>query len=121
MKSRINLLVLVALAAALALPLVALADESTPAAPPAAEQPMHKDAPKGTTVAKATPTVDLNSATKDELTQLPGLTDVIADKIIGARPFKSRTELLSKKLVTRAEYAKLRSHVMVKSAESKKS
>ena len=117
MKSRINLLVLFALAAALALPLVALADESTPAAPPA----MQKDAPKGTSVAKATPAVDLNSATKDELIQLPGLTDVIADKIISARPFKSRTELLSKKLVTRAEYAKLRSHVVVKSAESKKS
>jgi len=121
MKSRIHVLVLIALAAAVALPLVALADESTPATPPAAEQPMHQGAHKGATVAKATPAVDLNSASKNELTQLPGLTDEVADKIIGARPFKSRTELLSKKLVTRAEYSKLRTHITVKSAESKKS
>ena len=120
MKSRIHVLVLVSLAAALALPLLAFADD-TPAAPSAAGQSMQKDAPKGTSVAKATPAVDLNSASKDQLTQLPGLTDAIADKIIEARPFKSRSELLSKKLVTRAEYAKLRSHVVVKSAESKKS
>ncbi|HEY2955574.1 MAG TPA: helix-hairpin-helix domain-containing protein [Candidatus Eisenbacteria bacterium] len=118
MKSPIKALVLVVLAGALALPIVALADETTPAATPAADQSAHKVTAKA---AKATPSVDLNAASKEELTRLPGLTDEIADKIIGARPFKSRTELLSKKLVTRAEYAKLRAHVMVKSAESKKS
>ncbi len=58
--------------------------------------------------------VDLNSATKEDLTKVPGITDEIADKIIAGRPYKSRGELVSKSVVTKAEYAKFRGHVMVK-------
>jgi DNA uptake protein ComE-like DNA-binding protein len=58
--------------------------------------------------------VDLNSASKEELAKLPGVSDDLADKIIAARPLKTRSELLSKKIVTRAEYRKIRSSVTAK-------
>ena len=58
--------------------------------------------------------VDLNSASKEDLVKLPGIGDETADKIIAARPFKSRTELLSKKIVTRAQFKKIRGWVTAK-------
>jgi DNA uptake protein ComE-like DNA-binding protein len=58
--------------------------------------------------------VDLNSATREQLMSLPGIGDAIADKIIAARPFKAKNELLSKGLVNKAQYAKLAPHVIAK-------
>jgi DNA uptake protein ComE-like DNA-binding protein len=63
----------------------------------------------------AMPRVDLNSATKEELAKLPGVDEPTADKIIAARPFKSRAELRSKGVVSGVEYARLREHILVKS------
>ena len=64
-----------------------------------------------------TPKVDINSASKEDLMKLPGVTDAIADKMIAGRPFASRAELLSKKILTPAEYAKIRAKVVVKAAK----
>ena len=84
---------------------MALADDtSTPANPPA------KMAHHAKAVAK-TPKTDLNSASKDDLMKLPGVDDATADKIIAARPFKTRTELVSKNILTSAQFAKVRTLV----------
>jgi DNA uptake protein ComE-like DNA-binding protein len=114
-----------ALALVLTLPLAARAGDPASSAPsqpaPAAKEQKSSGMPSSKTrvVHKSAKTtysrLDLNTATKEELMKAPGVTDAIADQIIAARPFKSRTELLSKKIVTREEYAKLRTHVMVKS------
>lgn len=64
--------------------------------------------------AKSAPKVDLNSATREQLMALPGIGDAIADKIIAARPFKMKSDLLSKGLVNKAQYAKLAPHVIAK-------
>jgi len=82
--------------------------EQAPAAKPAA--PHHKAAAH-----KASAAVDLNSATKEQLMGL-GLDDATADKVIAARPFTSRAELLKKSLVTKEQYTKLRGKVTVKKA-----
>jgi competence protein ComEA len=58
--------------------------------------------------------VSLNSASKEELAKLPGVGDETADKIIAARPFKSRSELVAKKIVTRTEYRKIHGWVSAK-------
>jgi len=53
-------------------------------------------------------------AAKEDLMKLPGVTDETAEKIIAARPFASRSELVSKKILTSAEYAKIKGKIMVK-------
>ena len=104
-----------ALVASAALALAADTPSSTTT--PATTSAPAKAAPKShMTGAKhsMTPRIDLNSASAEDLAKLPGLDQATADKIVAARPFKSRSELLSKKIVTKAEYSKLASHVTVK-------
>jgi len=66
------------------------------------------------------PKMDLNTATKEELMKLPGMDDATADQIIAGRPFKSKSDLLAKKVVTKAEYSKISSRVMAKPAPAQK-
>ena len=98
---------------------VAFAQDSTATAPPSggttSEAPA-KAAPKHRPAKGAAKhaMVDINSASKEDLAKLPGLSDEIADKIIAARPFKSRMELVAKKIVTRAQFRKIRTMVTAK-------
>ena len=63
---------------------------------------------------KRAPAVDINSASKEDLMKLPGITDETAQKIIDGRPYKSKAELIKKQVLTKAEYGKVRSRVIAK-------
>ena len=104
---------------------VAMADDApatSSSAPPATSAPAATKAPATTahhSSSKSSSThhhsmVNLNTASKDQLAKLPGMTEDTADKIIAARPFKSTNELVSKKIIDEAEYKKLQSHVTAK-------
>jgi len=67
-------------------------------------------------VAKAAELVDLNSAPRPQLVKLPGVGVGIADKIIAGRPYKSKLELLNRKLVTKSAYDKFSALVIAKQA-----
>ena len=60
--------------------------------------------------------IDLNSASKDELKTLTGVGDATAQKIIDNRPYKNKTQLVSKKIVSQSVYDKISGQIIAKQA-----
>ena len=90
------------------------AQPATPASEPAKAAPAEKPAHSSHASHAAMHKTDINSASREDLMKLPGVTDAVADKIIAARPFKSKAELSSKKILSAKEYAKVRAMVIAK-------
>ena len=72
------------------------------------------------TAAKATtaPTalVDLNTASKQALMTLPGITETNAQKIIENRPYKAKADLTQKKVISPDAYAKIEARIVAKTS-----
>ncbi len=62
----------------------------------------------------AKPTIDLNSASEDDLTGLPGVGKHEARRIMAGRPYHDKHDLVSKKILSAAAYEKLKDDVSVK-------
>jgi len=57
--------------------------------------------------------VELNTASRHDLAELPGLTKTDADRIIAARPYKSRRGLLYNKVLTEQQFDAVKDAVYV--------
>jgi len=58
--------------------------------------------------------VDINSATPDQLTKLPGIDDQRARRIIDHRPYHHADDLVKKHVVPQAEYDRISGQVVAK-------
>lgn len=57
--------------------------------------------------------VDLNAASESELLKLPGISRQDARRIIQARPYRDKRELVSKGVLNEQQYAKIRDQAIV--------
>jgi len=57
--------------------------------------------------------VDLNSATAEQIADLPGLTDADAERIVRDRPYDTKEELVQRGLVSQENFAKFADRVYV--------
>ncbi len=58
--------------------------------------------------------LNLNSATRDQLASLPGISATQADQIIAARPYDNPDQLVTRKIVTQPEYDRISDKVTAK-------
>ena len=58
--------------------------------------------------------IDINSATQAELSQLPKIADARSAAIIKGRPYKSKDQLLSKKIIPADVYAGIKDLIIAK-------
>ena len=114
MKRFLEFRTLPVLAIAMLLPVAVLAAGGTTQTTAKATTAAHSRKDLGAWKAKHSAMVDVNTASREELMALPGVSDAVAEKIIAGRPFKAKSELVAKQILTRSDYGKLRNRITAK-------
>src|SRR5215471_12816420 len=63
--------------------------------------------------------VDINTASKSDLTALSGIDDSTAQRIIDGRPYARKKQLVTKNIVPSATYDKIKDELVVKGSKKK--
>jgi DNA uptake protein ComE-like DNA-binding protein len=58
--------------------------------------------------------LDLNTASREQLVSLPGVTDKEADLVIAGRPYNDPSDLVTRHIMPKAEYDKIADQVTAK-------
>jgi competence protein ComEA len=72
------------------------------------------DEGKPESAARSERRVDINRASVTELKTLPGIRDAYASAIVRNRPYKNKSQLLSRQVIPEAAYGKIRNKIVAK-------
>jgi len=90
----------------------------TPSKPPTAATPSATDKPTGKSEQPGE-LIDVNSATAEELTKLPGVGPARAQAIIANRPYNGKDDLTNRKILPPNIYAQIKDKIIARQGPTK--
>ena len=99
--------------AVVALSLASLGLFATPG-PRAMPGPLTPDHSASTIVLATEALIDINTASKKQLSALPGIGDARSDAIIKGRPYKGKDELVQKNVIPDSVYQQIKDKIIAK-------
>lgn len=63
--------------------------------------------------------LDLNTASEQQLKQLPGIGDAYAAKIVQNRPYRAKNDLVRKKVIPQSVYDKIKDRIVARQPKKK--